>query len=791
MKIVLMHAPLDDATIPYHSTAYLTGHLVQNGFTNVAMRDINVEFVNYCLEPETILEFNRQAEQRLRHLRERSTLSFEEQEEFYGLCLARQQRIDEVAGVAAGFRDRESFEDYPRYVRNVNRLVEYFSFLGNMAYPSEIVGFTLRNKGRYSAFNLADILNQELRARICRPFEHFFWDRLTADNQLNAADVLGISIIYDHQLLYALHFAHLIKRRWPDKRVVLGGTSISQFYKHLRDKTLLARLFCLCDAIVLGEGETAICEIADSDGNLEGRTDLTNTATFDPIRNRLHLPPIRYENVATLGRPVYDHPWHLYLSPERGINYSPTRGCYWNRCTFCDYGLNSDSPTSPWRERKIDQVISDLQYARENHGVKYVYFAVDVMAPGYLERLSDAIVSSKLDIRWSAELRMEKIFSAERCKKMAKSGCVCVSFGMESGNQRILDLIDKGTKVAYMGQTMKNFAESGIAVQLMAFTDFPTETPTEKLETMQFITQHDSYWATGGMGTFLLTGTAIIAKDPARFGLTTYPTQDCDVGRSVAYKIDAETGQRMTLAEESDASFNESGGIFPHVMGRPWAGGTDTLHSMIYYEKYGWRFFKDNPPDAPDEEETFTGDAVAENCSLVVNGAVVESGFDLNTIVENRKSFAHYLQKKLAVPAEPTYASFRTWYASRPPLEADGTKTYWVSTGAQLLKIDKLVYRLLVLGSSKNIGLAELLAPLPVPLRDRVRQYILDLEPKGFISFVRHGRRLRRPKADSRIVYHGTAAQRPFLKLRQAPSYLGEAHLTRSEPALELVQISM
>ena len=56
------------------------------------------------------------------------------------------------------------------------------------------------------------------------------------------------------------------------------------------------------------------------------------------------------------------------------------------------------------------------------------------MAPGYLERLSDGILDAGLDIRWSAELRMEKIFLPDRCKKMAQSGCVCVSFGMESGN---------------------------------------------------------------------------------------------------------------------------------------------------------------------------------------------------------------------------------------------------------------------------------------------------------------------------------------------------------------------
>ncbi len=134
-----------------------------------------------------------------------------------------------------------------------------------------------------------------------------------------------------------------------------------------------------------------------------------------------------------------------------------------------------------------------------------------------MERLADAITESGLDIRWSAEIRLEKVFHPDRCKKIAESGCICLSFGMESGNQRILDLIDKGTKVAYMGQTMKNFAAAGVAVQLMAFSGFPTETTDEANETREFVREHADYWSAGGVGQFLLTGTSIIARNPEQF----------------------------------------------------------------------------------------------------------------------------------------------------------------------------------------------------------------------------------------------------------------------------------
>ena len=186
--------------------------------------------------------------------------------------------------------------------------------------------------------------------------------------------------------------ARAIKAAWPDKLVVLGGTAISQCFKHLSDKRRMAEFCRDADAIVVGEGETAMCEIAASAGNPGKVRAAPNTITFDHASGRVHFPDrIHYEDLASLGAPVYGHDWDLYLAPDRGVNYAPTRGCYWNRCAFCDYGLNSDSPTSPWRERPVDLVIDDLAVAKNSQSVNYVYFAVDVMSPKYVRKLANSI----------------------------------------------------------------------------------------------------------------------------------------------------------------------------------------------------------------------------------------------------------------------------------------------------------------------------------------------------------------------------------------------------------------
>jgi len=737
MKITLIHPPLDDPTLPYHSTSYLRGHLAHNGFTEVSTRDLNIEFVNYCLDQEVNREFEEEIERRLSRFAREKTLGFTQQEEFYSLWS--QERVDpsELQTAVATLRRPELFTDFDAYQRSVQILRQHFARISGLCYPSEILDFNFRSRGRYSIYHLDDLFNEELSRRMLYPMERFFYDRCTADGDLNSSRCIGLSIVYDHQLMPALHLARLVKRQWPDKVVLLGGTAISQCFKYLKDKSALKRFFGVCDGIVVGEGETAICEIANSDGNLLSGNRIPNLITYDASADSLHLPErIHYEHVASLGSPIYTAPWDLYLSPERGINYAPTRGCYWNRCTFCDYGLNTDKPTSPWRERPVDLVVEDLMKTTRQEQIKYVYFAVDVMAPGYLERLCDAIRESKLDIRWAAELRMEKIFSKERCRKLVESGCVAVSFGMESGNQRVLDLIDKGTKVTYMGETMKNFSEQGIAVQLMAFTHFPTETEKERKETETFLEVHKENWSSGGLGKFVLTGTALVAKNPEKFNLTLIEPKNADIVRALAFEMKEKTELQMVSAEEGDTSFEESGGLFPRVYGRPWAGGTDALHSLIYYNAYGRNFFKEHGLNQPTSRgQSESQEAVRESC-ITVRGKLAECNFDVARIVEGREQHRGNIRNIQQKAIEPIYGGFLKWEQTMPPVERQEKTTYWILRAGKCLKIDRRVYSLLQQAISTNCNVGELLASFNPGIREALLQYLLKLEGKGYVSLL-------------------------------------------------------
>src|ERR1044071_1614536 len=157
MKIVLAHPPFDDPTLPYHSTAYLAGHLVHCGFTDVAVRDINIELVNWTFEPQVCAEFHEEAARRLRRFEGQASLNFPEQDEYLGLWRRRSVAFDELQHAVACMRDRESMLQFPVYDRHRLTILGYLDLLGALSYPCGFSTFHPVSRGRFSEYNLRDL----------------------------------------------------------------------------------------------------------------------------------------------------------------------------------------------------------------------------------------------------------------------------------------------------------------------------------------------------------------------------------------------------------------------------------------------------------------------------------------------------------------------------------------------------------------------------------------------------------------------------------------------------------
>jgi radical SAM superfamily enzyme YgiQ (UPF0313 family) len=609
-KTLLAYPPITDPTSPYHSLVYLASFARARGFDAIQIRDTNVEALNYLAQPAVLRELLDGWRRREAAFSQKTSLSGSEQVEYRQLLRSRLLGPESARDAIGTLRDPDRFYDYAAYHDAVRTILTWLGSLSLDAFPGQFDhGFDL-NATPANLSSVDELSDPEVLERIVGPFKRYFDDVFLPFVRKERFEAVGLNVTYTSQLPYALWLARQIRRELPQAYVVCGGTEISDVWKYAVRRDRLGELFAGVDACIVGEGETAFAEMLGALRDGRRPAGVTNAVHFEagvataPAR-------ITYEDLEALPTPDYTLMADAgYFSPERFVYYSPTRGCYWNRCTFCDYGLNFGTPTSPWRQRKPQTVLDDLREISKH--ARFVYLSVDVLAPGFLSKLARAVAEAGIEIRWAAEMRLEKAFTAETCADLRRSGCVAVSVGFESGCQRILDLIDKGTKPAQIAATLGDFRQNGIAVQMMGFTDFPGETEAEALESITFLAEHRDRWTVGGLGEFTLTPGAIVAMRPEDFGLLEHgPHEGHDIARLLRYR---ERSPKSDDERENVARAKRQ--LRRQHFDRPFAGGIDTPHSMFYYDRFGCAF-----PDALVSSLERARGAISGSVPLALNGA--------------------------------------------------------------------------------------------------------------------------------------------------------------------------
>jgi anaerobic magnesium-protoporphyrin IX monomethyl ester cyclase len=583
VRSVLIYPPVTDPTSGYHSLCYIDSYARAQGLPAADIVDANIEAFHYSYT----------APARARIQAEIDSAGHAEDMAAYlpgGVTAAAAHRLRvgppdpaAVRAAVATLRDPVAFYDIDRYRQAAESVTAWMNYLGSAGFPGQFRNGFEPSQVPVNLRSSRELTDSRALRRISAPFQPYYDDVLLPQLAAGGYDLVGINVTFSWQLPFALWLAHLVRDRLPGVFLVAGGTEVADVWKYATDKATVFRVFDDADAVVVGEGETAYAEILRSLQAGDLPSGHPNVRLHPRHGAGRMLPLFRYETLADLPTPDYGRlPWHLYLSPEPFVYYSPTRGCYWNKCTFCDYGLNGDSPTSPWRQEPVDRMMRDVtELARF---ARFIYFSVDVLAPATILRFAERVIEAGLDIRWGAEIRLEKYWSPQRCETLRRSGCTAVAVGFESGNQRILDLIDKGTTPDRVRQTITAMSGAGIGVQMMAFTGFPTETVAEAYDTIDFLNSTRELWTFGGAGEFTLTAGAIVARQPERFGIANVaPLSDGDdIVRKLRYD-DATENRSLGNAEITAARAK----LANDYLGRPWAGCTEAAHTYFYHDRYG------------------------------------------------------------------------------------------------------------------------------------------------------------------------------------------------------------
>lgn len=253
------------------------------------------------------------------------------------------------------------------------------------------------------------------------------------------------------------------------------------------------------DIAVLGEGEKTIVDVLNT---IERDGDLSEVKGIayregDKIIVTEKRPFIK--ELDTIPMPArHLLPMHLYRPAPSYYKKLPSyavisaRGCPF-RCTFCCslFGrkLRSHSP---------ERICDEMEYLMDEYGAKEIIFRTDTFTinRNHTVDLCQEIIRRGLHkrIEWTCETRVN-VVDKPLLELMRKAGCWEIHYGVETGSQRLLDLIQKDITLEQVKQAFKWTQEAGIAIKAFFMLGLPTETREDSSNTIKFSKQLNPEWA--------------------------------------------------------------------------------------------------------------------------------------------------------------------------------------------------------------------------------------------------------------------------------------------------------
>ncbi len=584
---LLIYPPFADPTWPYVSLPTLKGYLRGRGI-EVTVRDWNVEAFSFLTAASTIGEWRQRLEARYAELNGRDSLTLEEQMEYRRLAKALPLLQQDFWALLAMMREEGSFYDRAAYGGARDGMEDLFRIMEAVYFPFR---FSCNRADHLVApwdFRLLDSYIENRQS----PLDRFYRQQLA---ELAAPRFVGISLTFISQIPEVFYLCRLLREFFPGCFLMLGGPCVDLMVRHGRPE-VVGRILDYVDGITLQEGEKTLEQLlpllAEGIPDLEKLLTIPNLISRDTLSGIIHQGPTWVLDLTESAAPDYsDLDLSLYLAPSPMLLYSPTRGCYWNKCSFCGYGFNQSGAHS-YREIPVQQAVADLGRMQEQFGTSNFYLSCDVLSPDYAFRLAQAIIDSGLEVYWSTDLRIEASYTPERCRLLYRGGLRAVAFGVESCAPAVLRLMHKGITPERIRSVNRHFHQAGISTAWMTFLGHPGEGFVEAQATLDMLGAERKVVDQFIVGTFGLTPGSRIACRPEEFGINAISYTAGDV-----FNLFPLYTQRNGGTHLNDLQSSQLDGQIADLSSRyqldhyPWAGAISTHHSFLYLLRYGQRVF--------------------------------------------------------------------------------------------------------------------------------------------------------------------------------------------------------
>lgn len=287
--------------------------------------------------------------------------------------------------------------------------------------------------------------------------------------------LVGFSLCFN-QLLASLYLAGRLKQKMVDLPIVFGGTSCAGAV----GRSLVER-FAQIDYLVDGEGEgplLALCHYLDRGDSVlpdriiaaKGRGGGLSSPDITPLDD---LPVPDY-------RPYFEEMQKTFADlpflPTLPVEFS--RGCSWQRCTFCNLNLQWRG----YRCKRATRMIAEVQQLSAANESLHFAFTDNVLPAREMDEFFRAMAKAPGDVTFFGELRAKT--SLERLTRYRQGGLRTVQVGIESLSTSLLGRMGKGTSAMDNLVMMKNCVSAGVVLMGNLITEFPATSPAEIAETL-------------------------------------------------------------------------------------------------------------------------------------------------------------------------------------------------------------------------------------------------------------------------------------------------------------------
>lgn len=242
------------------------------------------------------------------------------------------------------------------------------------------------------------------------------------------------------------------------------------------------------DYLIVGEGEYSLPLLLEALDR--GKEPIGIPNIFYKKNGRIkgsRLRPIKALN--NLPAPDYSQfDLDLYLAPKRILPLQTARGCSWRKCTFCTHHRIY---LETYRTFGVEKIIKTINHLQDKYNCHHFTFHDEELPPQRARQISNAIVRASLkDVHIYAYARAVDGFTKKVLRRMSEAGFAAIHWGIESGSQRILNLMNKGLRATSVGRILKESSKNKIANLCFIMFGFPGETRKEAQQTINFLKRH-------------------------------------------------------------------------------------------------------------------------------------------------------------------------------------------------------------------------------------------------------------------------------------------------------------